>query len=427
MNNGLAPLRLRALLGFMAAPTLPPAPLSYGVAPQWGDSSLFPHLAYRAFFAHAAIAPLNELGRRAMDHYAVSLGQWGNGAFPMWMAQRERLRETFARMLGVTPSQVGLSSGCSHSITDVALALPWSKGQFLVSFEGEFPANVVPYQQAAQAAGGHVRLLPLPPAHSPTAAEAILHAVEDAFQSPYERVAHLAVSAVQFQTGLRMPLVELGELCDRYDVTFLVDGIQGCGVLPLNLAELGVDAFFTGAHKWLLGVEGAGASVLSHDLARRLSPRTAGWLSRECGADFLFKGQGLLRYDQPYLPAPRVFEGSTANAVGLAALEAGVDILMHLGPQQIYAYVQQLHDYIEPRLVERGFVSLRSPDTDLRSCILSFVPPEGVDVCSLFAGLEERGVRVSIPDGVLRLAPHFYNTQAHADVLLGAIDEILAR
>lgn len=410
----------------MAAPTFPPAPLSLGDAPRLGDSSLFPQLAYRSFFAHAAIAPLNELGRRTLEQYALSLGQWGNGAFPMWAAQRERLRETFARMLGVSPSQVGLSSGCSHSITDVALALPWSPGQFLVSFEGEFPANVVPYQQAAHAAGGHVRLLPLPPANSPSAADAILQAVEAAFQSPYERVAHLAVSAVQFQTGLRMPLVALGELCDRYDVTFLVDGIQACGVLPLNLAELGVDAFFTGAHKWLLGVEGAGASVLSPALACRLTPRTAGWLSRECGADFLFKGQGLLRYDQPYLPAPRVFEGSTANAVGLAVLEAGVDILMHLGPAQIYAHVQALHDYIEPRLVQRGFTSLRSQDADLRSCILSFLTPDGVDVCSLFARLEERGVRVSIPDGLLRLAPHFYNTQADADVLCEALDEILA-
>jgi len=418
---------LHALLKFMAAPSLPPAPLSSGVVPQWGDASLFPHLAYRAFFAHAAIAPLNELGRRAMDHYAVSLGQWGNGAFPMWMAQRERLRETLARMLGVQPHQVGLSSGCSHSITDVALALPWSSGQVLLSFEGEFPANVVPYQQAAHAAGGHVRLLPMPPADSPSAAEDILQAVEDALKAPYERVAHLAVSAVQFQTGLRMPLAGLGELCDRYDVTFLVDGIQACGVLPLNLAELGVDAFFTGAHKWLLGVEGAGASVLSQDLAHRLAPRTAGWLSRECGADFLFKGPGLLRYDQPYLPAPRVFEGSTANAAGLAALEAGVDILMHLGPAHIYAYVQRLHDYIEPLLIERRFVSLRSPDVDLRSCILSFRPPDGVDVCALFEGLEARGVRVSIPDGVLRLAPHYYNTRAHADVLVSALDEILGR
>lgn len=409
----------------MTAPTISDPPLSAGLVPRLANQDLFPGLDYDPFLAHAAISPLHEPGKRAIEGYAQSIGRWGNGAFPMWMAQRERLRSTLARMLNVHSNAVALSSGCSHSITDVALALPWKAGQHLLTFQGEFPANVVPYQQAARAMGGRLSWLNLPVPGSPSAASEILDVVERALRSRSERVAYLAVSAVQFQTGLRMPLEGLGRLCEQYDVRFLVDGIQACGVVPLDLTELRVDAFFSGAHKWLLGIEGAGFGVVVPRLGEQLIPKTAGWLSREHGSDFLFQGAGLLRYDQPYLPAPRVFEGSTANAIGLAALEAGVDILMHLGPRAVYEHVQSLHDFLEPRLEERGFHSLRSPDPALRSCILSLAPPGGVDIGHLFRELERRRIRVSIPDGLLRLAPHFHNTKEQMETLLGALDEIV--
>lgn len=393
--------------------------------PVFGNDELFPQLKYKAYLAHAAISPLSRVGGDAIEEYIRSMSRHGSAAFPTWLAQRERLRSSLAALLRVQSSRVGLSAGCTHAISDVALALPWRSGSTLVSYEGEFPANIIPYQQAAAMNGAAVELLSLPPANSPSANEQILDELERVFKDPSKNVAHFAVSAVQFQTGLHMPLREMGQLCERYGITFLVDGIQAAGVVDLDLDVLGVDAFFCGAHKWLLGVEGAGFSVLSERLAARLQPKTAGWLSSEGATDFLFQGAGLLRYDQPFVPAPRVFEGSTQNAIGFVALESGVGIVSSLGPKAIFDHVQGLFDRIEPQLVERGFRSLRAPDAALRSCILSFLPPAGLAVARLFSGLDERGIRVSIPDGVLRLAPHFHNSKEQMDLVVDAVDELL--
>ncbi len=412
----------------MTVAPLPPRPLSFPDVPEprLGDRSLFEGLAYRPFLAHAAISPLNLAGRRAVEHCMKSVTERGNGAFPLWMAQRERLRASLGRLLQVGPESIGLSPGCTRAITDVALALPWEPGYRLVTYRGEFPANVVPYQQAAQLRGGSVEFLSLPSSEDPDARQKILSGLKAVFENVSKKVAFLAVSAVQFQSGLRMPLGDIGLLCDRYGVSLLVDGIQGCGVMPIDLEELRIDAFFSGAHKWLLGLEGAGICAISPGFATRLKPLTAGWLSTEHAADFLFKGADLLRYDRPYLAAPLVFEGSTANTAGFAALEAGVDVIEHVGTQAIFDHVQNLFDSLEPRMIERGFRSLRAHDPELRSTILSFRPPSSVDLTRLFTALDQRGVRVSIPDGLLRIAPHFSNSAQEMDLFVAAVDESLA-
>jgi selenocysteine lyase/cysteine desulfurase len=188
---------------------------------------------------------------------------------------------------------------------------------------------------------------------------------------------------------------------------------------------LGVDAFFAGAHKWLLGLEGVGFGYFSADLMNELRPLTAGWLSHPESEHFLFRGSGHLRYDRELRATPQVFEGSTASAVGFAALEAGVEILLHLGVSTVYEHIQKFHDGIEAQLVKLGFSSLRAKDPELRSGILSFRPEKTIDVPALAAALRARGVVISIPDGLVRLAPHFSNSLDEVDVVVDAFREAL--
>jgi selenocysteine lyase/cysteine desulfurase len=60
----------------------------------------------------------------------------------------------------------------------------------------------------------------------------------------------VAVSAVQFQTGLCMPLVEMAALCRKYGAEIAVDAIQAAGVVPFAIDALGLDYVAGGAHKW---------------------------------------------------------------------------------------------------------------------------------------------------------------------------------
>jgi selenocysteine lyase/cysteine desulfurase len=205
-----------------------------------------------------------------------------------------------------------------------------------------------------------------------------------------------------------------------------VDAVQACGAVPLDVVKEQIDYLSSGAHKFLMGLEGAGFVYVNPRVVTRLRPRVAGWLSHEEPDRFLFAGQGHLRYDRPIRQSADFLEGGTLSAVGFAALGASVETLLELGIPAIFAHANRYLDELEPLVVARGFRSLRAPDSERRSCILSLVPPPGVNLAALRTALAKRGVVCAIPDGLLRFAPHWPNHRDEIPLVVRALDEALA-
>jgi len=235
----------------------------------------------------------------------------------------------------------------------------------------------------------------------------------------------VAVSAVEFQTGLRMPVEAMATLCHEAGAELFVDAVQACGAVPLDVGAAGIDYLAAGSHKWLMGPEGGGFLYVSPDRVGALRPNVAGWLSHEDPVGFLLRGPGLLRYDRPVRRRADFLEGGNVNTAGLAGLEASIDLLLALGVPSIFAHVNGILDALEGPLVARGFRSLRSRDPRQRSCTLSLLPPPGVDVIELQRLLGLRGVSCSTPDGVLRFTPHWPNDAGQVGPLLAATDASL--
>jgi selenocysteine lyase/cysteine desulfurase len=236
----------------------------------------------------------------------------------------------------------------------------------------------------------------------------------------------VAVSFVQFQTGLRMPLESMGALCREHGAELCVDAIQGVGAVPFDVEAMHIDYACGGGHKWLLGTEGAAYTYVQQERAASLRPYSAGWLSHEAAETFLFAGAGLLDYERPLKQSARVFETGTSSLLSLAALQASAELIHELGPAAIFEQLQRYHDALEPELERRGFSSLRARETTLRSGILSVLVPEGVEFVSFVHALERRGIAVGMPDGHLRFAPHFANRLSEVNDVVCAVDEALS-
>lgn len=387
-----------------------------------GDRSLYPNLQAKAYLAYAATSPVSTRVKAAVDAFLDDYARRGNVAFFEWMQERERLRQKLGQLVGAAASDIALISSTTRGISDVALNLAWRPGERVVLFEGEFPANVTPWQRAAELFGLELAFVPM--------ANAVED--EDSFLAPLARLLErgarlVAVSAVQFQTGLRMPLEKIAALCQQHGAELCVDGIQACGAVALDVEALGLDYLVCGAHKWLLGMEGVGFLYARPERAKALVPRTAGWLSHEDAVRFLSAGPGELRYDRPLKQSIQMLEGSSWSGVGFAALEAAIGPLLELGPEAILAHLTSYLDLLEPELVGRGFLSRRARGAAQRSGILSLRPPAGLTASDLVLELRERGVFASMPDGLLRFAPHFPNSPSEIETVLGAIDEALAK
>jgi selenocysteine lyase/cysteine desulfurase len=389
--------------------------------PALGDRSLFPDLADRVYANHGAISPPSLPVRNAVAEVLTSYATAGAGAFPRWAAQRVELRAKLGRLVGASGEDIALMPNTTSGMVGIALCFPWRRGDRVILFEGEFPANVTPWQRAAEMFGLEIGWVPASTfAESHEAGMARL-------QRELERGARLAaVSAVEFQTGLRMPVEEMAVLCHAAGAELFVDAVQACGAVPLDLGSAGIDYAAAGAHKWLMGIEGTGFLYVRPPLAEALRPNLAGWLSHEDALGFLLRGPGLMRYDRPIKKRAGLFEGGNMSTAGLAGLEASLDLLLALGVPAIFAHVNGILDALEPGLVERGFRSLRSRDPRQRSCTLSLVPPNGVSVVELHRRLAAHGVACSIPDGLLRLTPHWPNRLDDAACVLQAIDASLA-
>lgn len=389
--------------------------------PRLGDRSLFPALEARAYLAHAAVSPPSTAVLAAVSRCLDVYSRRGIRAAIEELSNKAEVRARAAQLLGCSARQVGFVQSTSSGATTIAHSIRFRAGERVLVFDGEFPANVTPFRLAAEERGLALSTLPLAPFERSDEEGLACVARELA-----RGVRLVAVSAVQFQTGLRMPIAALARLCHAHGAELFVDAIQALGVVPLNVLETDVDYLVCGGHKFLMGLEGAGIVYIKDSALAQLSLGMAGWTGHEDAFRFLNEGPGALRYDTPIVRAASFVEQGAQSVVGLAALGASLGTILSLGTQAIFAHVTDYLDRLEPALVSLGCQSVRAPDVARQSGSLSVRLPAGKQLAEVANKLLAQGVCASTPDGLLRFAPHFENSADEIPVVVSALRNALA-
>ncbi len=385
-----------------------------------GDRSLFPDLEATAYLAHAAISPLSAPVCERIAEVTRDYARGGMAGFVRWAPRLLEVRELFASLISADVRELAVVANTTQGVIDIAFGIPWRTGDRVVLYDGEFPANVTPWQQAAEEFQLEPVWLSLDAFRR--SAEEGLDELERALRRGVRLV---AVSAVQYKSGLRMPLGEMAALCHRYDAEIFVDAIQALGATPIDV-RWGIDYLSTGSHKHLMGPEGTGFLYVAERCAAALKPRLAGWLGHEKPVAFLTGDSPQLRYDNPLKTGARALEIGTSNVVGLAALGASIELISELAVPQIHLHIEGYLDRLEAGLLEREFESHRARTPALRSSLLSVSIPVDVRLSKLAAALRDRGVVCNTPDGLMRFAPHWPSSYDEVPRVLDAVDDALA-
>ena len=381
-----------------------------------GSRSLFPGLTHQVYLNHAAVSPISSVVSAEITQVCEDYANLGLSAIFKWLEHREHTRGMCGTLINAAASDIGFVANTTSGIQAVAWSIDWRAGDRILLFDGEFPTNISPWQAVREQFEGGlawVSVRDCPDAHI------FLDRVE---QQLVQGVRLVAISAVQFQTGWRAPLKELGKLCSHYGAMLFVDAIQALGVIPLDVEELDIDALACGAHKWLMGVEGTGFVYLSPQLREQQKHRLRGWLSHENGLDFLFNGAGHLHYERGIKSEASWVEGGAQSTIGLAALGASLSTLLTLQIPSIFAHITNYIDQLEMLFLAKGYHSLRHPTQ--RSAILSLRPPATHPASTLPQIFEQLGVAVTCPDGLLRCAPHWPNSLAELELIESALAHI---
>jgi selenocysteine lyase/cysteine desulfurase len=299
------------------------------------------------------------------------------------------VRAAAAQLIGARAHEIAFIRNTSEGLSLVASGLDWQPGDNVVTVADEYPSNVYPWF-GLQRLGVETRLLARP---------GLRFGADDIAPLIDRRTRVLAVSAVDWQSGFRVDLAALAELCRAREVLFVVDGIQAVGALCVDVGACGIDVLAAGGHKWLLAPEGCGMLFVSDRVVERIYPVVLGWKSvRNAGVYLPYHFE--LRAD-----AARLEPGSAPH-LGILAFGAALDLLLKIGAAAIEARVLDTTGQLIEGLGRLG-ASILSPGARAeRSAILTFALG---DTAAVHAALTEAGVIARPRLGGIRLAPHFYN------------------
>ena len=206
------------------------------------------------------------------------------------------------------------------------------------------------------------------------------------------------------------------EKAHRVGAHVILDVYQAAGTVPMDLESWHADFAVGGSVKWLCGGPGAGYLYVRPDLAATLEPALVGWAAHDAPFEF---ATGPVRYAD----APERFQSGTPNVPSLYSARAGYEIVAAIGVPAIRARSLQLTRRLIDAALAAGY-RLNTPTADHeRGGSVIVDVPNGMAVAD---ELIRRGVIVDYRPGAgIRMAPHFYNTEAEIDHAMATLREIV--
>jgi L-cysteine/cystine lyase len=219
--------------------------------------------------------PLLSEALRAMDEQAaneLAVGRAKIDGFIAFMDRMAEARSSVAAALVADPDDIALTHSTTDGINLVLSALPWERGDRVVTTNQEHPGVLGPLQALRDRLGVEVETVDIGDGGDP---QLVVAGIRRALERPARAV---VVSHVLWTTGAILPAGAIGTLARGAGSVSIIDGAQSAGAIPVALDEMDVDAYAVPGQKWLLGPEGMGALWVRRSFADATIPATSAYL-----------------------------------------------------------------------------------------------------------------------------------------------------
>ena len=359
------------------------------------------------FLNHASTGPLPQRAVDRIQELTALRAQPWRYTTEMQFDELANARVRCARLIGAEPREIALTVNTSYGLNLAARALPFERGDIVITSDREYPSNIYPWMELEVARG--VKLERIPCAGILPDEDAILAALDR------PRVRCVVLSWVSFATGYRIDIERIGRACRERGIWFVLDAIQGVSATRLDVRSMPVDIVACGAQKWLLAPWGSGFVWLRPDLVDSLRPVDVSWMATRCSDDFT----RLTDYDFTYRENARKFEVITLPYQDFAGLNEALDVFFEVGLETVYERVERLTGRIVDWALGTTDVRLVTPPERERRAGIVAVAPRDAKAAS--ERLTRAGVVHSFREGAIRLSPHFYNTEDEIDAALALL------
>jgi selenocysteine lyase/cysteine desulfurase len=344
------------------------------------------------------------------------------GGYELMMSSQERFDQAYAgiaALINAQPDEIAFTRSATDAWYQALYALNLQPGDIVLTAQTEYIANYFGLLRAVRHQGIEIRLVPLD-------ADGLISLPDLERMAAAPRVRLIALTHVPTSSGLIQPAAAVGALARQAGIPYLLDACQSAGQLALDAGALGCDLLAATGRKFLRGPRGTGFLYVRKGFLDQIEPPFPdGWSAEWDGLSGYAWRSGARRFEQ--------FEYSRALLLGLGA---AADYALNLGIAQIETRVLALAARLRAQLGSMPEIRLQDPGRE--RCGIITLTHARTPAQELMAKLGARSIHTSVASGmnarldlesrglesVLRISPHYYNTEAELDRLCEVLEEL---
>ncbi len=371
----------------------------------------FPILARSTYLVSNSLGAMPRAVPARLAEYTAAWAEWGVRAWAReWWGMPLSVGDAVAPLIGAHPGEVAMAPTVTLAQSAILSAMDFSKGRdTVVMTQLDFPS--VRYALEALAPRMGARVVVVPSDDGIGIDQGRLHAAID------ERTALVAVSHVLFRSAYILDADALVAHAHRMGAVVSLDAYHSVGVMPVDVKASGVDFLTGGVLKWLCGGPGGCFLYASPAASERFAPALTGWMAHR--RPFAFEEA------MDFAPGIARWLGGTPVVPALYAALEGPRLVGEAGIAAIRAKSMRHTARLLELADAHGYRAHAPRDPARRGGTVAFDVPHGAEVAQ---ALLAREVVIDYRPGAgIRVAPHFYTTDAEVERIVPEIADILAR
>lgn len=376
---------------------------------QWRGE--FPILSTCTYLISNSLGAMPRAVYARLHDYADTWATLGVRAWgAKWWHLKVEVGDKIAPLMGAPAGSVLVHENASiaNSILFSAMDFSGMRRNKVIASDMDFPSDVYTLRRMMPP---HMQV------HTVKSRDGITLPVDELLDAIDQRTRLVSLSHVLFRSAYILPAQAIVEKAHSVGAQVLLNGYHSVGVIPVDVTALNVDFYVGGTLKWLCGGPGGVFLYVRPDLLKTLDPKITGWFAHQ--QPFAFDVDNFVLREDSY----RLANG-TPGIPSLYAIQPGIEIIAQVSVEAIrQKSIRQTAQIID--LADQAGYTVNSPrEAETRAGTVTIRPDHAYEVSR---ELIARNFVVDYRENAgIRIAPHFYNSDAEIVETMAAVAAILA-
>lgn len=365
----------------------------------------FPILKNKIQLSSCSQSAMHGLVKESIHNYMHSWEHDGMD-WSQWMQECEGARNLFAKQINAKPNEVSIVSSVSHAAAAISTSLePIGQRNKVMITDFDFPTIGNVWRSNEKSFD--VEFI--------KQNERGFNTVEDYKSILPDNLLLLSTAHVNYYNGYKQDLHAVSSSVHEKGGYLFVDAYQSYGQTPIDVKGMNIDFLAAGMQKYGLGIPGIAFLYVNEKIANELTPKITGWFGQ--ANPFAFDVRG-----KEYAEAARRFDSGTFPMINGYAAHAALKVLDELDLVVVEKHLEFLSNVAKNEIQKVGLEN-RSlfPLTEKGSSTAVFVE----NASEVEQALAKEGIFVSARNDVIRIAPHYYNTEDDVKTAIHELSKLL--